>query len=109
MSKVACDRVRELLGSSEDLLLHDLVLEIRRRVRDVVRERLEVFGSAGACTLSGNICPAHGVCGAQSAKTVESTVRPKPNASQKSPLRDNKVVAAVVAQVVSEVLKEMGK
>ncbi len=116
MSKVACDHVRELLGSSEDLLLHDLVLEIRRRVRDVVRERLDVFGSAGACALSGNICPSHGACGAHMGKADESVARPgerlpvrKPLTSGDSPPQDRKVVVAVISQVVSEVLREMGK
>jgi len=107
MSKVACDRVRELLGSSEDLLLHDLVLEIRRRVRDVVKDRLQVFGSAGACALPGNICPSHGACGARAAASPETAAPASstPRISQ----ADNRVVSAVITQVVSEVLREMGK
>jgi hypothetical protein len=82
-------------------------------VRDVVRERLQVFGSAGACTLSGNICLSHGACGVHAAKDGEAVIqranRPLQFASEGVPLQDKKVVAAVISQVVSEVLKEMGK
>ncbi len=104
MSKVACDRVRELLGSSEDLLLHDLVLEIRSRVKEVVKERMRVFGSSGACTLPGNICPSHGACGACRADTTSVST----GVSSKIPdQRDDPVTAAVIAQVVAQVLREM--
>lgn len=103
MSKVACDRVRELLGSSEDLLLHDLVLEIRSRVREVVADRMRVFGSAGACTLPGNICPSRGACGACHTDTAAVT-----GVHEKSGDRpDDRVTAAVIARVVAEVLREI--
>lgn len=105
MSKLAADRVRELMRASEDFLLHDLVIEIKNRVRDVVMERMEVFGSAGACTLSGNICPSNCACGI---RREDKTVPVPPPTSPKGAQNDT-VVAAVIAKVVSEVLKEMKK
>lgn len=52
MSKLAADRVRELVRS-EDCLLQDLIPEVKNRVRDVVMDRMRVFGSAEACALPG--------------------------------------------------------
>ncbi len=63
MSKMATDRVREILRESEDTLIPDLLSAARERIRDVVMDRMRVFGSAGACTLPGDICPSGGACG----------------------------------------------
>jgi len=63
MSKMATDRVREILESSEDTLIPDLLSAARERIGEVVADRMRVFGSAGACLLPGNICPSGGSCG----------------------------------------------
>jgi len=63
MSREATERVREVLASSEDVMIPDFLREAKNKIKEVVMERMRVFGSAGACTLPGNICPSGGRCG----------------------------------------------
>lgn len=56
MSKMATVRISEILESSDDCLIQDLLREAKEKIREVVMDRLEVFGSAQACTLPGNNC-----------------------------------------------------
>ncbi len=89
MSKEATDRIREMLASSRDILIPDILAAAREKIRDVVIDRMKVFGSAGACSLAGDICPSGGSCAncgsrgmltsntansAMSAVSVQSTV-----------------------------------
>lgn len=98
MSKLAADRVRELFSGSREYLLHELILEIKDRVRDVVMDRMRVFGSADACTLPGNICPSNCSCGIS-----------RPEKSPSTDPQNDAAISAVISRVVSEVLKEMQK
>ena len=93
MSKLAADRIRELIRSSDDNLLHDLVLEAKNRIREVVMERIRVFGSEDACGLPGAPCPAAGSCGVKRAAT------PNPAGPAGDP-----DIASLVAKVIAEVL-----
>jgi len=60
MSKMATDRVRELLASNEDIFIQDFLKEAKEKIKEVVMERMMVFGSAKACALPGNVCPVGG-------------------------------------------------
>ncbi len=57
MSKLATDRVREMLNSSDKYFIQDALKEAKGTIKQVVKERLRVFGSANSCTLPGNIFP----------------------------------------------------
>jgi len=60
MSKLATDHVRELITASEDIFIQDLLKEAKAKIKEVVMDRITVFGSAKACALPGNICPVGG-------------------------------------------------
>ncbi len=120
MSKEATDRVRELLAANEDIMIPDFLREAKERVREVVKERLRVFGSSGACALPGNICPTGGNCGscAECGTTVvlhkitspaPKAVMPVPSAGNSSfaDARDERdEIAEIVRQVVTRILDE---
>lgn len=109
MNKLAADRVRELLRKSDDYLLHDLLLEAKNRIREVVMDRLRVFGSADACTLTGDICPSHCSCGfsGQSAKPVVPGKEPAPS-FRSVVIPDERYIADMIARAVFEVIKKNG-
>jgi fructose-bisphosphate aldolase class II len=103
MSKLAADRVRELIRASDDYLLHDLVLEAKNRIREVVMERIRVFGSEGACSLPGAPCPSAGVCRAGSGSGAPAFApSPIPVAGIAKPGEPD--ITALVAKVIADVL-----
>ena len=103
MSKLAADRVRELIRASDEYLLHDLVLEAKNRIRDVVMERIRVWGSEGACALPGAPCPSAGKCRAGS-DSDKPDPAPSPVPAFKSGKPDDADITALVAKVIAEVL-----
>lgn len=109
MSKLAADRVRELIRASDDYLLHDLVLEAKNRIREVVMERIRVFGSENACGLPGAPCRSAGTCVAKQAAgsnglVVGTKSVVSPSASPEIAGTD---INALVAKVVADVLRDM--
>ncbi len=60
MSKLATDRICECLSGPNDYYIPDLLKEVKETVKEVVKHRMLVFGSAKACLLPGNICPTGG-------------------------------------------------
>jgi fructose-bisphosphate aldolase, class II len=103
VSKLAADRVRELIRASDDCLLHDLMIEVKNRIREVVMERIRVFGSEGACRLPGALCPSTGACRAAEQPEITAHI-PKsafPAAQSKPAEKD---IAALVAKVIAEVM-----
>ena len=60
MSKLATDRICECLSEPKDYFIPDLLKEVKETVKEVVKQRIQVFGSADACLLPGNICPTGG-------------------------------------------------
>ncbi|MFA6471833.1 MAG: class II fructose-bisphosphate aldolase, partial [Candidatus Latescibacterota bacterium] len=109
MNKLAADRVRDLLKKSDDYLLNDLLLEAKNRIREVVMDRLRVFGSADACSLSGNICPSHCSCGRSNEKAQSAEISAKPSSPVRSAVIPNEhYIADMVARAVSEVMRKNG-
>ncbi|MBT4484758.1 MAG: class II fructose-bisphosphate aldolase [Candidatus Latescibacteria bacterium] len=105
LSKMATDRMKELLETSGDTLIPDLLKEAKNTIRNVVRGRMEVFGSAQACSLPGNICPTGGSC--VTCSVCESSPEPKPASScqkKTSPL-SNDEITDIVSRVVSRIIK----
>lgn len=60
MSKLATDRICECLSGPDEYYIPDLLKEVKETVKEVVKQRMLVFGSAKACSLPGNICPTGG-------------------------------------------------
>lgn len=103
MSKLATDRIRELLTSSEDIFIPDLMKEAQATIRSVVKERMIVFGSADACSLPGNICPSGGTCttcATTSGKAVVSC-----SSVNKPPSGD--IGEADISGIVTEIVKRI--
>ena len=109
MSKIATDRVRELLKSSEDYFIQDVLKEAKETITQVVKERIRVFGSANSCSLPGNICPSG--CG-----SAEGT--PRKNCSGGSheqqiqrpaaPINDAEIVD-IVTRTVTEIIRNSNR
>jgi len=106
MSKLATDRIRELLKSSDDYFIQDLLKEAKEKIKEVVKERILVFGSAKTCTLPGNICPTGG-------SHKRGAVCRIPDEPKSAPQKDNlraeineTDIGKIVAEIVSKVLKE---
>lgn len=100
MSKEATNRVRELLVSNEDIMIPDFLKEARKRITNVVAERMRVFGSSQACALPGNICPTGGCCGSCSGCADSTAGGPAKDA----PLSDSRIGAKEVAEIVQQVV-----
>lgn len=106
MSKMATDRVAELLKDSDRYLIQDLLKEAQSKIKAVVMDRMRVFGSAGACMLPGNICPSGGTC------TCVGTCETRADYSSAQPQRkpDKAIseaeLADIVTRVVSDILKK---
>ncbi len=109
MSKLAADRVRELIRASDEYLLHDLVLEAKNRIREVVMERIRVFGSENACGLPGAQCRSAGTCTAKHTSGSDcATARVESAASPSAPPEvAGTDIHALVAKVVADVLRDM--
>ena len=105
MCKLATDKVRELISSNDDIFIQDLLKASKDTVRDVVMERIMVFGSAKACALPGNICPTGGHHISCGFPEVKNTCEAKP---KKEPVDDSEMVE-IVTKVVSGYLKELGR
>ncbi|MFC1561249.1 class II fructose-bisphosphate aldolase [Candidatus Latescibacterota bacterium] len=107
MSKLATDRLRELLKSSDDYFIQDLLKESKEKIKEVVKERILIFGSAKACTLPGNICPKGGshipstVC-----KICDEPVAASQKNNLKASINDTDIVD-IVTKAVSDILKKI--
>ena len=106
MSKLATDRIRELLKSSDDYFIQDLLKEAKEKIKEVVKERILVFGSAKACIIPGNICPTGG-------SHKGGAVCKIPDEQESAPRKDNSKaeinetdIGKIVAEIVSKILKE---
>ena len=108
MSKLATDRIRELLKSSDDYFIQDLLKESKEKIKEVVKERILVFGSAKACTLPGNICPkVVSQSGTTACKICDEPVEALQNNNLKASIHDADIVD-IVTKAVSEILKKSG-
>jgi fructose-bisphosphate aldolase class II len=106
MSKLATDRIRELLKSSDDYFIQDLLKESKETIKDVVKERISVFGSAQACSLPGNICP--NVVSQPGTTTCKICKEPQAIAdktNQKASIDDDDIVD-IVTRAISDILKK---
>jgi fructose-bisphosphate aldolase, class II len=108
MSKIATDRVREMLKSSEDYFIQDVLKESKKTIAQVVKERIRVFGSADSCSLPGNICPSG--CGSSEAITCgcsgdsqEPTIL-----SPAAPINDAEIVD-IVTKTVTEIIRKSSR
>ena len=104
MSKLAADRVAEMLRKSDSYMIHDLLKAAQEKIQEVVADRMRVFGSAGTCTLPGNICPSGGSCGC-GGKCSSDNDSSQSNYSRTEHGIGNDDVAAIVSRVVSEVMR----
>ena len=106
MSKIATDRVREMLASTDHCFIQDLLKEAQTTIKEVVMDRMRVFGSADACSLPGNICPTGGSCSTCSiCSTPEkpgSTRLPDPS---RQGISDTQLTD-IVSQVVKNILEK---
>ena len=106
MSKLATDCIRELLKSSDDYFIQDLLKESKEKIKEVVKGRVLVFGSAKACTLPGNICPKGGshtpgtVC-----NICDEPVAAPQKDTLKASIQDADIVD-IVTKAVSDILKK---
>lgn len=106
MSKIAADRVSELIKVSGDSLVHDLLKAVEEKIREIVMDRMKVFGSAQACTLPGNICPSGGKCGVCS--VTEPCAEQKPGTPEQniSTGLGAEDIEKIVREIVSRIVKE---
>ena len=109
MSKMAADRVAEMLRSSEQYLIHDLLKGAQERMQEVATGRMQVFGSAGTCSLPGNVCKSEGSCGCgRSTGSAYTTVKAQTPYSADSSVSEAEL-ADIVSRVVTEFIKKDGK
>lgn len=117
MSKMATDRLRELIAGSEDYFIQDILKEAKATIKEVVKERIQVFGSAKACALPGNICPTGGShTGSTSCATcaaAESSMKgivageSTPKTVNKTTVDESEIVD-IVTKAISTMLKQSG-
>ena len=109
MSKLATDRVRELLTDSKDIFIQDFLKEAKAKIKEVVMDRIMVFGSAKACALPGNICPTGG---SHTGITTCEFLYGQKSATRKNDketgINDAEIVE-IVTRAVSNILKESEK
>ncbi len=105
MSKMATDRVRELLTSSRDYLIQDLLKEAQGKIKEVVMDRMQVFGSANACALPGNICPTGGSCGICSISASPDKSAPALSKVKKPIAISNEEITDIITRVVADILR----
>ena len=105
LSKLATDRVEEMLKESNQYLIPDLLKAAQERIREVVMDRMRVFGSAGACTLPGDICPSGGACSCGDTCGDQDSGSPQPKATGTGQGVGQDDVAAIVSRVVSEIMR----
>ncbi len=108
MSKMATDRVRDLLTGSDDYLIPDLLREVKQKIREVVMGRITVFGSAHACSLPGNICPTSGSCRLLSKPELSAEQKPAPSGSDISITLSSEEITDIAHHIVSRILKHSG-
>ncbi|MBN1291321.1 MAG: class II fructose-bisphosphate aldolase [Candidatus Latescibacteria bacterium] len=110
MSKIATDRVREMLASSDHCFIQDLLKEAQATIKEVVMDRMKVFGSAQACALPGNICPTGGTC--SSCTICNTNTTQKKPVLQPQPVKEQQIsqteLSDIVSRVVSDILKRNG-
>ncbi|MFC1539656.1 class II fructose-bisphosphate aldolase, partial [Candidatus Latescibacterota bacterium] len=104
MSKLATDRIRELLTSSDDYFIQDLLKESKAKIVEVVKERISVFGSANACSLPGNICP-RGNFGSVDETCGKCSDSHEQQTNTLDTIIDDAEIADIVIRTVSEVLR----
>ena len=57
MSREATDRVKRMIAEDPKIIgLQDLLLGAKDAIREVVEDRIEVFGSSGVCSASNDLC-----------------------------------------------------
>ena len=105
MSKLATDRVREMLSASGDYFIQDLLKEAQGKIKEVVMDRMRVFGSASACSLPGNICPTGGSCATCSACNTHA----KPAAAPLNETSSREISAAELSDIVTRVISNIMK
>ena len=107
MSVAAIGRLNAVLAETDGLMISDVMAEMKHAVTQVVRERIRVFGGAGACSLPGNICPtggAHGSCGGACASQAE----PEPLATSSGGTEDvTPLTGADIARIVEQVTRRI--
>ena len=106
MSKLATEHIREVLASSGDVLLPDILREAEAKIREVVMERMRVLGSAEACSLPGNICPTGGTCGTCSEGVCLSDAGGDKKRSEASVDLSPDDLTRVVNEAVTKILRD---
>ena len=92
MSREATDRVKRMIAEDPKIIgLQDLLRGAKDTIRDVVADRIEVFGSAGVCTTSNDLC---GTCGACELGEGMSSVVP-----------NEERIVQIVAETVARMLR----
>ena len=69
---------------------------------EVVKDRLRVFGSSGACKLPGNICPTHGVCAEQNTCAIEEPKNVKAPASESESEQTERTISSISSKLSQE-------
>ena len=105
MSKEATDRVRAILAEDLDILIPDFLREAKERIKEVVKDRMRVFGSAEACTLPGNICPTDGKCGAPG-NTGTCSLQDARGETESASRLGSGDVEAIVKEIVERIIRE---
>lgn len=109
MSKIATDRVRETLERSEHCFIQDLLKEARLVIKEVVMDRMRVFGSADVCSQPGNICPTGGSCATcSSCSTSEKPGNTRLPETTRQGISDAQLTD-IVSQVVKNILEKSNK
>ena len=94
MSREATDRVKRMIAEDPKIIgLQDLLLGAKNTIRDVVEDRIEVFGSAGVCRAPNDLC---GTCGACALGDGQSSAAP-----------DEERIVRIVAETVTRMLRDI--
>ena len=94
MSREATERVKRMLSEDPAIIgLQDLLYGAKETIKEVVAERIEVFGSAGVCGTPNELCPG---CQACALGTSDGTV---------SPRVDEEKLVRIVSEVVTQTLR----
>ena len=117
MSMEAANQVRETIKDPKIYQLQDIMKSVKEAIIEVVRDRLRVFGSSGACTLPGNICPTHGVCAERSTCAIEEPKNVKAPASESESEQIERTISSIssklsqedIVNIVTEIVQKVRK
>ena len=117
MSMEAANQVRETIKDPKIYQLQDIMKSVKEAIIEVVRDRLRVFGSSGACTLPGNICPTHGVCAERSTCAIEEPKNVKAPASESESEQTERTISSIssklsqedIVNIVTEIVQKVRK